>query len=66
LLTPFLQKIGPAAAQVLRQRVADEITTTFSSHYTQAVSLPEMLARENIEVYARQATREKFLVTPHG
>jgi len=66
LLTPFLQKIGPAAAQVLRQRVADEITTTFSSHYTQSVSLPEMLARENIEVYARQATREKFLVTPHG
>jgi threonine dehydrogenase-like Zn-dependent dehydrogenase len=66
LLTPFLQKIGPAAAQVLRQRVADEITTTFSSHYTQTVSLPEMLARENIEVYARQATREKFLVTPHG
>lgn len=66
LLTPFLQKIGPAAAQVLRQRVADEITTTFSSHYTQSVSLSEMLARENIEVYARQATREKFLVTPHG
>jgi NADPH2:quinone reductase len=66
LLTPFLQKIGPSAAQVLRQRVADEITTTFSSHYTQTVSLPEMLARENIEVYARQATREKFLVTPHG
>jgi NADPH2:quinone reductase len=66
LLTPFLQKIGPAAAQVLRRRVADEITTTFSSHYTQSVSLPEMLARENIEVYARQATREKFLVTPHG
>ena len=66
LLTPFLQKIGPAAAQVLRRRVADEITTTFSSHYTQSVSLPEMLARENIAVYARQATREKFLVTPHG
>jgi NADPH2:quinone reductase len=66
LLTPFLQKIGPAAAQVLRQRVADEVTTIFSSHYTQTVSLPEMLARENIEVYARQATREKFLVTPHG
>jgi NADPH2:quinone reductase len=66
LLTPFLQKIGPAAAQVLRQRVADEINTTFASHYTQTVSLPEMLSKENIEIYARQATREKFLVTPHG
>ena len=66
LLTPFLQKIGPVAAESLRQRVADEITTTFASHYTQSVSLPEMLAKENIEIYARQATGEKFLVTPHG
>jgi NADPH2:quinone reductase len=66
LLTPFLQKIGPVAAESLRQRVADEITTTFASHYTQSVSLPQMLAKESIEVYARQATGEKFLVTPHG
>jgi NADPH2:quinone reductase len=33
LLTPFLQKIGPAAAQKLRERVAAELKTTFASHY---------------------------------
>ena len=31
LLTPFLQKIGVDAANALRQRVADEITTTFAA-----------------------------------
>src|SRR5262249_47092571 len=41
LLTPFLQKIGPAAAQKLRERVASEIKTTFASKYTKVVSLAE-------------------------
>ena len=39
LLTPFLQKIGPAEAQKLRERVASEIKTTFASKYTKEVSL---------------------------
>src|SRR6202790_558013 len=34
LLFPFLQKIGPADGQKLRQRVAAELKTTFASHYT--------------------------------
>ena len=34
LLTPFLQKIGPAEIGRLRQRVASELKTTFASHYT--------------------------------
>ena len=38
LLTPFLQKIGVDAANALRQRVADEITTTFASAYTAEIS----------------------------
>ena len=32
LLFPFLQKIGPAAAEALKQRVAAELRTTFASH----------------------------------
>ena len=43
LLFPFLQKIGPAAAQKLRERVAAELKTTFASHYTRTVSLAEAL-----------------------
>jgi NADPH2:quinone reductase len=49
----------------MRQRVAREIKTTFASHYTQEVSLEEMLQPENIKAYAKQSTGEKFLVNPH-
>src|SRR5215468_5602772 len=34
LLFPFLMKIGPAEGQKLRQRVVNELKTTFASHYT--------------------------------
>ena len=66
LLTPFLQKIGPAEAQKLRERVAAEITTTFASKYTARVSLAQALSLEAIGVYGKQATGEKYLVLPNG
>ena len=65
LLFPFLQKIGPAEARKLQQRVAAEITTTFASRYTQVVSLPEALQLEAIAAYAKRATGEKYLIAPH-
>ena len=34
LLTPFIAKAGNEIFQKMRQRVADEITTTFASNYT--------------------------------
>lgn len=64
LLFPFLQKIGPADAQKLRERVAAELKTTFASHYTQVVSLQEALQLSNIAAYAKRATGEKFLINP--
>jgi len=64
LLTPFLQKIGPADIGRLRQRVVNELKTTFASHYTKVVSLPEALDPANIAVYAKRATGEKFLINP--
>jgi NADPH:quinone reductase-like Zn-dependent oxidoreductase len=65
LLTPFLQKIGPADGQKLRQRVAAELKTTFASHYTKVVSLQEALQLSNIAVYAKRATGEKYLINPN-
>ena len=65
LLTPFLQKIGPAEIGRLRQRVASELKTTFASHYTKVVSLAEALDPANIAVYAKRATGEKFLINPN-
>ena len=65
LLTPFLQKIGFEEVEKLRQRVASEIKTTFASGYTKQVSLAEALQLDAIATYGRQATGEKYLVTPH-
>jgi len=65
LLTPFLQKIGFEAADKLRQRVADEIKTTFASHYTSEISLAEALSLEAINTYGRMTTGEKYLINPN-
>lgn len=64
LLTPFLQKIGPAAAQRLRERVAAEVKTTFASRYTREVSLAGALQAESIAAYGRRATGAKYLIRP--
>ena len=65
LLFPFLQKIGPAAAQVLKQRVAAELKTTFASHYAKEVSLAEVLQPDMIAVYGQRATGVKYLINPN-
>ena len=65
LLTPFLVKIGPAEAAKLRQRVADELKTTFASHYTAEISLAEALQPEVMAAYNRRATGEKYLINPN-
>jgi NADPH2:quinone reductase len=65
LLTSFLQKVGLEAAQKLRERVAREIKTTFASKYTKEVSLAEALQLGEIAVYGKQATGEKYLITPN-
>jgi NADPH:quinone reductase len=64
LLFPFLEKLGPAAAQALRERVAAELKTTFASHYTRTVSLAEALTPEAIAVYGQRSTGAKFLIDP--
>lgn len=66
LLTPFLQKIGRERAGELRQRVADEVRTTFYSSYAAEISLAGALQLENLQVYAKQATGEKYLINPQG
>lgn len=66
LLTPFLQKAGDATAQRLRERVASELKTTFASHYARKISLREALRPDVIAVYGKQATGEKYLITPQA
>jgi NADPH2:quinone reductase len=65
LLTPMIGRIGMEKFQQMRQRVAEEIKTTFASSYAQEISFEEMLQPEIIKSYAKQATGEKYLVNPH-
>ncbi|MGJ4953287.1 zinc-binding dehydrogenase [Bradyrhizobium sp. HKCCYLS20291] len=65
LLFPFLMKIGRADSERLRQRVVDELKTTFASHYTKVISLVETLDPANLAAYAKRATGEKFLIDPN-
>ena len=65
LLTPFLIKVGPAEGARLRQRVADELKTTFASHYTAEISLTEALQPEIMAAYNKKTTGEKYLINPN-
>jgi NADPH:quinone reductase-like Zn-dependent oxidoreductase len=64
LLTPFMARIGAQGAQRLRQRVVDELKTTFASHYTAEISLREALQPDIIAAYQRKSTGEKYLINP--
>lgn len=62
LLFPFLQRAGAERVQQLKQRIVDELTSTFASHYTREITLPEVLTLDAIASYSRMATGEKTLV----
>ena len=66
LLTPFLIKVGQEAADRLRQRVADEITTTFASSYGIRLSFADAVDPEQVKRYTRMASGDKALITPHA
>ena len=65
-MTWFYEKIDSATAQRLRDRVANELTTTFASQYSSEISLADVLSPEIIVAFSRRATGEKFLICPSG
>jgi hypothetical protein len=66
LLTPTLAKVGQPGVERLRARVANGLKTTFASSYAKHVTLPGALSLEALAGYGKQATGEKYLITPHG
>jgi len=48
----------------LRQRVSNEIMTTFHSSYTKEISLVDALSLDEIMVYAKIETGKKYLINP--
>jgi NADPH:quinone reductase-like Zn-dependent oxidoreductase len=65
LLPPFLQRIGPAAVERMRQQVVAGLKTTFASRYAAEVSLAGALTLDAIRAYGRQATGLKYLIRPN-
>ena len=66
LLFPFLQSVGQEVMGRMRQRVRDNLTTTFASKYKSRVTLEEMLTKDAVLDYRTMRTGEKYLVTPWG
>lgn len=48
------------------QRVAREITTTFTSSYTAEVGLPQAVTLPALQIYAKQETGKKYLLNPQA
>jgi NADPH:quinone reductase len=64
LVFPFLQKIGSQAVAKMQERIVDELTATFASHYTAEISLAEALHPGIITAYSERATGTKYLINP--
>ena len=65
LLFLFLLRIGSQAAQALRQRVTNELKTTFASRYAKEISMAEALQLDAIATYGLRATGVKYLINPN-
>jgi len=61
----YVQKIGNEKATELKKRVAREIGTTFRTHYSDEISLEEVLDAEILKKYATVGTAGKFLINPN-
>ena len=64
LLFPFLQNAGAETVARMRQRVVDELKTTFASRYTATISLADTLKPEVAAAYERKGTGAKYLIDP--
>lgn len=64
LLTPFLSRAGRETLGAMRQQVADGLTTTFASDFTDTVSLSGSLQADAVKEYGAMATGRKYLVEP--
>ncbi len=64
LLTPFMAKAGAEVVGRMRQRVLDELKTTFASHYTRTIGLAEALQPDVLQAYQGKTTGEKYLIDP--
>ena len=66
LLFPRMKIFGNETFARLKQRVANELTTTFASHYSHRVSLEAMVTPEAVAGWQARRTGQKYLVVPNS
>jgi hypothetical protein len=54
----------PAVRRPAQSARCGRAQTTFASHYTRTLSLAEAVSPENIALFAKLATGEKYLINP--
>lgn len=64
LLMRFLGKLPPNQVMQLHKKVADEITSTFASTFSQELTLEQVMDPAMVMQYNAKKTGEKYLVTP--
>lgn len=64
LLMPFLERSRDETVRRMRERVLDELTTTFASQYTRTIGLAEALDPDVLRAYERKSTGQKYLIDP--
>lgn len=64
LLFNFLRRAAPEQTKRMRQRIVEEIRTTFASRYTQTVSLSDLLDPAVVAKAQRKETGAKYLIDP--
>lgn len=62
LLTPFMKRAGPERVARMRERVVNEIDTTFASHYSSRLSLEHALTVSAVQEYGARKTGQKTLL----
>ncbi len=64
LLTPHLQRAGMERTIEMRRYTIAERNGIFASHYSQTISLDDMIDPDVARGYERKATGEKYLIDP--
>ncbi|WP_322008752.1 NADH oxidase [Paraburkholderia sp. J12] len=66
LMTWRIQSFGAAIAASMRERVVSELSSTFASHYSERISLTQLIEPDTIRRFARRATGDKYLLEPNA
>ncbi|MEM8497143.1 MAG: zinc-binding dehydrogenase [Pseudomonadota bacterium] len=64
LMGHFLRRTDPKRVKQLQQKITDEISTTFASHYAAEASFEQVLQTDAIRLYSALSTGNKYLLNP--